>query len=219
MLSDFIKKVRADTHFRIKLLLRLSVIFNAAYSLFLFVVSQISDSEWFFVMAVYYGVLFIVRIFIFSQIEPERALKSKLKTVRNCGYFLVLINLVVSVLIFILIYKDQAVTYHEITVIALATYTFWTLTMSIINSVKYIRRRNYVYSCAKLVSLVCASVSIVTLTNTMLFTFGEENVLLRSIILPILSVVVCSFIIASAWMMVRKANLQLRILKNEEKRE
>ena len=219
MLSDFIKKVRVDTHFRIKLLLRLSVIFNAAYSVFLFVVSQISDSEWFFVMAVYYGLLFIVRICIFSQIEPERALKSKLKTVRNCGYFLFLINLVVSALIFILIYKDQVVKYHEITVIALATYTFWTFTMSIINSVKYIRRRNYVYSCAKLVSLVCASVSIVTLTNTMLFTFGEENVLLRSVILPILSVVVCSFIIVSAWMMVKKANLQLRILKNEEERE
>ena len=219
MLSEYIKRLRKDAHFRIKLFLRLSVVFNALYAGFLFIVNRINGSEWFFIMSVYYGMLSIARIFIFLQIEPQKQLRTKIKTMRNCGYFLFLLNVVVSVIIFILIYKNQTVKYYEIVVIALATYTFSALTMAIISSIKYFRRRDYVYSCVKMMSLVCASVSIITLTNTMLATFGEENGLLRSIILPILSVVVCCFIITSAVLMVRRANFALRRLGNEKERE
>ena len=54
-----------------------------------------------------------------------------------------------------------------------------------------------------------------TLTNTMLATFGSENELLRSIILPILSGVVAIFIIVCAILMIKKANNDLKVLKNE----
>lgn len=219
MFLEVLKRLRADPHYRIKLFLRCSVLFNLLYSAFLFIVNRINGSEWFFIMSVYYGLLSVVRIFMFLQIEPEKRLRTKLKTMRWCGYFLFLLNVVVSALIFILIYKNQTVKYHEIIVIALATYTFGALTIAIVSSIKYIKKQDYVYSCVKVISLVSASVSIVTLTNIMLVTFGEENVLLRSIILPSLSAVVCSFIIVCAILMVRKANLELRILENEEERE
>ena len=48
----------------------------------------------------------------------------------------------------------------------------------------------------------------------MLSTFGESNLLLRSIILPVLSGFVSIFIIVCAIIMIRKANLDLRKLKN-----
>ena len=219
MSSRLIKRLKTDGHYRIKVFLRFSVLFNFLYSVFLFVVNRINGSDWLFIMSVYYALLSVVRIFIFLQIEPRKQLRTKLKTMRWCGYFLFLLNVVVSALIFILIYKNQTVKHHEITVIALATYTFSSLTIAIVSSVKYLKKRDYVYSCVKVISLVCASVSIVTLTNIMLATFGEENMLLRSIILPILSAVVCSFIIVCAILMIRTANIELRKLKNEEERE
>lgn len=219
MLSAFFERVKIDTNFRIKLLLRLSFIFNVAYSVFLFIVSQIYSSKWFFVMSIYYGLLSVARIFIYLQVSPQQELVSKIKTMRACGYFLLSINLVFSTMIFILIYGNQYVKHHEITVIALATYTFTALTMAIINSIKCLKKKDYLYSSAKIISLISASVSIVTLTNTMLCTFGENNLLLRSIILPILSAFVSVFIIVCAILMIRKTNLDLRKLKNGEERK
>ena len=138
---------------------------------------------------------------------------------RACGCFLVFINLVFSTMMFILIYGNQHVKYHEIIVITLATYTFTSLTLAIINSIKYLRKKDYLYSCAKIIHLISASVSIVTLTNIMLSTFGESNLLLRSIILPVLSGFVSVFIIACAILMMRKANLHLRKLKHGKEQE
>ncbi len=219
MFSDFFERIKIDTAFRIKLFLCLSFIFNIIYSVFLFVVGQIYSSKWFFVTSIYSGLLSAARIFVFLQISPQKQLVSKIKTMRACGCFLLSINLVFSTMMFVLIYGNQCIKHHEIIVIALATYTFTSLTMTIINSIKHLRKKDYLHSCAKIIGLISASVSIVTLTNIMLSTFGEENLLLRSIILPILSGLVAIFIIICAILMIRKANLDLRKLKNGKERE
>lgn len=177
------------------------------------------SSKWFFVTSIYYGLLSVARIYVYLQISPQKQLVSKIKTMRACGCFLLSINLVFSTMMFILIYGNQYIKYHEIIVIELATYTFTSLTMAIINSIKYLRKNDYLYSCAKIISLISVSISIVTLTNIMLSTFGENNLLLRSIILPILSGFVSIFIIVCAMLMIRKANLDLRKLKNEKERK
>ena len=105
---------------------------------------------------------------------------------------------------------------HEIVVIALATYTFSSLAVAVINCVKYLRKKDPLYSSVKLISLVSASISLVTLTNTMLATFGATNYLLKSIVLPMLSVAVSIFITICAILMIYKTNVELRELKNEE---
>ena len=211
------ERIKTDTTFRIRLFLCLSFLFNIAYSIFLFAVSQIYSSKWFFVTSIYYGLLSVVRIFIYSQITLQKQLVSKIKAMRACGYLLLSINLVFSTMTFILINGNQYIQHHEIVVITLATYTFTSLTIAIINSIKYLRKNDYLHTCAKIISLISASVSIVTLTNIMLCTFGEDNLLLRSIILPILSGFVSIFIIVCALLMTSKANLDLRNLKNGEK--
>lgn len=217
MSSAFFEKLKTDTDFRIKVFLCLSFIFNIAYSIFLFIVGQIYSSKWFFITSIYYGLLSMSRIFVYLQISPQKQLVSKIKTMRACGCFLLSINLVFSIMMFILIYGNKYIKHHEITVITLATYTFASLSIAIINCIKYLRKNDYLYSSAKIISLISASVSIVALTNIMLSTFGENNLLLRSIILPILSVFVSIFIILCAILMIRKANLDLRKFKNEEK--
>ena len=201
--------------FRIKLFLLISLIFNFGYAIFLFVVSQVYFSKWFFVMSIYYALLSTARIFIFFEINPQSPLRKKILIMRACGYFLLLLNLVVSVIVFLLIYSAPPAKYHEIIVITLAAYTFSALTIAIVNIVRYLKKNEYVYSCVKMISLISASVSMLTLTNTMLATFGSENELLRSIILPVLSGIVAIFIVVCAILMIKKANNDLKVLKNE----
>ena len=215
MFSAFLKKIKDNIEFRIKLFFLISLIFNFGYAIFLFVVSQVYFSKWFFVMSLYYTLLSTARIFIFFEINPKNSLRKKILIMRACGYFLLLLNLVVSVMIFLLIYTAPYAKYHEIIVITLAAYTFSALTIAIVNIVRYLKKNEYVYSCVKVISLISASVSMLTLTNTMLATFGSDNECLRSIILPILSGVVAIFIIVCAILMIKKANNDLKVLKNE----
>ena len=212
-----LRRIKQDRLFRIKMFLRLSVLCNIGYSIFLFVIGQIYSSKWFFVMSIYYELLSIARGFIFLQTNSTKDLVSRVKSMRICGIFLFFINLVVSIMIFLLIFGGHSVKHHEITVITLAAYTFFTLTVAIISSIRFIKENNYIYTCIKIISLVSASVSMITLTNTMLATFGEAEDRLKMIILPILSTFVSIFIIVCAIFLIYKANLDLRKLKNEEK--
>lgn len=218
MVNQFFKRIRKDIRFRIKLFLQASIVFNIAYAVWLLVTSQILSSKWFFALSIYYALLSSARIFIYAQIQSQKPLRANVKAMRTCGFFLLGINLAVSTMMFILIDRFS-IQYHEITVITLATYTFSSLSVAIVGNVKHFKRNDYVYSCAKMLSLISASVSLVTLTNTMLLTFGEPNSLLRSILLPILSGVVSVFIIICAIFMIHKANSSLRILKNEKDRQ
>ena len=216
MFSDLLKKLKSDTLFRTRLFLLLSLIFNFGYAIFLFVVSRIYFSKWFFVMSIYYALLSVARIFLFFEIQSNGFLRKKIWIMRVCGYFLLVLNLVVSTMVFLLIYTTPQATYHQIVVITQATYTFSALTIAIVNIVKSLKQNNHVYSCVKAISLISASVSMLTLTNTMLATFGGDNTLLRNIILPIFSGVVAIFIIVCAVFMIQKANNDLKVLKNEQ---
>ena len=207
-------KMKRDKDFRIRSLLLLSLIFNLSYSIFLFVVSVIYTSKLFFIMSIYHGLLSVVRVFIFSKIKTKETLR-KISLMRACGWFLLFLNVIISVMMFILIYMPPDVKHHEITVITLATYTFSLFTLALINSIKYWHNNHYIYTCVKGISLISAAVSMVTLTNTMLTTFGEDSIRLRNIISPIFSTFISAFIIIYAILMIIKAKLHLRMIKNE----
>ena len=75
---------------------------------------------------------------------PQKDATAKVKRIRICGYFLLILNLVVSTMMFLLIYGNRFVKHHEITVITLATYTFISLTKAINGGVKYLRKNDSV---------------------------------------------------------------------------
>lgn len=77
MFSDLLKKLKSDTLFRTRLFLLLSLIFNFGYAIFLFVVSRIYFSKWFFVMSIYYALLSVARIFLFFEIQSNGSLRKK----------------------------------------------------------------------------------------------------------------------------------------------
>lgn len=219
MNDRFIEKVKKDTHYRIKLFLVISFIMNISYSAILLVTSVIYSSKWFLVTCVYYALLSIMRVLVFAKTAQTATLLTKIKTMRACGYFLLAINLIFSMISFIQVRENLTTKYHEIIVIVLATYTFTSLSLAIINLIKYSKKKEHVYSFVKLISLVSVAVSMVTLTNTMLSTFGEGNMQLRGVILPILSCAVSIFIIVIAVFIIVKANGKIKELKNEAKRQ
>ena len=221
-IKTLLDRLKQDERFNSTLFLTISLIWNWAYAVFLLIVSKIEASNWFFVMAIYYAFLFLIRFFVLQNIlyaKKSTSVQSEIKVFRLCGIFLLFINVAVSTMAFIMIYTNPPVRYHEITVIAIATYTFTSLTVAIVSCVRFLKRTAYAYSALKFISLISASVSMLTLTNTMLATFGADNALLRSIILPLLGVAVSVLIIATAIFMIYKANLGLKECKDEKDRK
>ena len=219
MSHPFLGKLKRDIVFRIRLFLSLSLVFNFAYAVFLFSVSRIYMSKWFFVTSAYYGLLCAVRALAFAQFNPQKPLYKKAFAVRAIGYILLLLNATIFTMLFILIYTTPPVKHHEITVIALATYTFSAFALAITGEVKHFNSENPALPCVKTIGLISAGVSMVTLTNTMLATFGQEDLPLRSILLPILCGVASVFILVCTLLLIGKMNSILRILKDEQERK
>ncbi|MBE6764075.1 MAG: hypothetical protein E7553_06995 [Ruminococcaceae bacterium] len=142
----------------------------------------------------------------------------ELKKYRACGIVFLVMNLALALMIFFMVYWNRTFYHHEITAIALAAYTFTSLTLAIINAVKYRRYNSPVYSASKAISLACACVSMLTLESTMLTTFGGETMSLtgRRILLGVSGGIVSAFIIAMAVYMIVQANKKITLLKTGE---
>lgn len=104
--------------------------------------------------------------------KPAEEREIELKKYVLCGWLLLVMNLALSAIITFVVLGDKEFKYHMITTIALAAYTFFTFTFAIINIVRYKKYNSPVYSAAKMISLIAASVSMLTLETAMLTAFG-----------------------------------------------
>ena len=123
-------------------------------------------------------------------------------------------NLALALIIFFMVYWNRTFNHHEITTIALAAYTFTSLTIAIINTVKYRKYNSPVYSASKAISLASATVSVLTLESTMLTTFnnGTMDLTTRRIMLGASGGVISVFIIAMAIYMIVHGTKKIKLL-------
>ena len=88
---------------------------------------------------------------------------------------MLVLNIAVSVLMFMVIVQNQKIEYHMIACIGLATFTFYCFTRAVINMIQYKDRKNPVYAAVKRIDMVKAIVSVFTLQVAMLTTFHGQG--------------------------------------------
>ncbi len=208
-----------DVHLRTSLLLYGSLLWNTAYALFQLWLGVNNQSFWFYSLAGYYLFLALMRLFLASHtrkyIGGEKMLE-EFKKYRICGWIFLAVNMVLTTMIVFMIYWNKTFAYDQITTIALAAYTFTSLTVAIVNVVKYRKYNSPVYSAAKIISLAAACVSMITLTSTMLTTFDEAgDEAFRRLMLGLLGGAVSVFIIGMAIYMIVKSTKKLKSWKAE----
>lgn len=135
---------------------------------------------------------------------------------RFCGWLLLVMNLALAIFTLYFVFRIRVFLHHEITTIAMAAYTLTALTMAIINVVRYKKYGSPAYSAAKDISLVSATVSMLTLENALLTTFGEgESELFRQIMLGASGVAVIFIVQGIALYMIINANRKIRMNKSQ----
>ena len=209
---------RNDTKLRVNTSLYAGLLWNTAYALLQLGMGFWHKSFWFFSLAAYYICLGVMRFFLLrytlSHKSGEKML-TELRKYRACGIVFLLLNLALTLMIFFMVYWNRTFHHHEITTIALAAFTFTSLTLAIINIIRYRKMGSPVYSAAKAISLASALVSMLTLEATMLTTFGGETMTLiaRRLFLGLSGGVISILIIAMAVYMIRQGNKKIKLLK------
>ncbi len=213
--NRYMRAWRGDVRLRVNISLYLSFLWNVAYALFHLCLGLYHASFWYDSLAAYYAFLAVMRFYLSGYTrkhEPGESIRDELIRYRTCGLVLLCMNSALSLIIFFMIYWNRTFHHHEITTIAIAAYTFASLTVAIVNIVRYRKYQSPVLSASKTISLAAASVSMITLTATMLTTFGEgeHDALFRKIMLGALGAAVSALIIAMAIYMIRRANKEIK---------
>ncbi len=209
---------RNDTKLRVNTSLYAGLLWNTAYALLQLGMGFWHKSFWFFSLAAYYICLGVMRFFLLRYTlshKPGEKMLTELRKYRACGIVFLLLNLALTLMIFFMVYWNRTFHHHEITTIALAAFTFTSLTLAIINIIRYRKYNSPVYSAAKAISLASALVSMLTLEATMLTTFGGETMTLiaRRLFLGLSGGVISVLIIAMAVYMIRQGNKKIKLLK------
>lgn len=169
-----------DKELRMRISMYRGLLINFCFATFKIILGFVYNSSWLFAMAGYNVLLSIMRFVVIfrsqakglSEIEERRR---GLQSYRVCGWLVMLLNIAVSVIMFMVIVEKQTIEYHMIVTIGLAAFTFYCFIMAVINMIKYRERKNPVYAAVKRIDMVKAIVSVFTLQVAMLTSFGGQN--------------------------------------------
>lgn len=214
--NKYIKRWQSDARLRIKISLYGTLVWNAAYAAFPLGLGIKHHTFWFYSLAGYYIALGTMRFFLVRharRYDAGEKMREELIKYRACGIVFLIMNLTLTIMIFFMVYWNRTFIHHEITTIAMAAYTFGSLSMAIVNVIKYRKFGSPVYSASRAISLAAASVSVLTLESTMLTTFGSESTSLatRRLFLALSGGAISLFIITMAIAMIVQSTKKLRL--------
>lgn len=203
-----------DTTFKVRVSLYNSLAINLLYSAFKLIAGVYYSSFWWGAIAVYYMVLSLIRFLLLRYMnggKKEDGLLSEYRRYRLCGILLVLLNLSLTAIVIQMVWQNKEYSYPEIIIIAVATYTFYTVTVSIIDLVKYRKFKSPVMSAAKAIRFAAALVSLLTLETAMLVQYGDDE-LFRRLMTALTGAGVCIIVLGMSVYMVIRANKEIRVL-------
>lgn len=168
-----------DKELRMNFSMYRGLIIGIGFAVFKTITGLLYHTPWLYAMAGYNVIMSLMRFVVVYQTQRKGLTEEDKEKRANisawiCGWLMMVLNIAVSVIMYMVIVLKQTIEYHEIVVIALAAYTFYCFTMAVINVVKY-RKKDFVYSTIKNIDLVKAIVSVFTLQVAMLTRFGEEG--------------------------------------------
>ena len=155
---------------------------NVAYTVYNGVIGIMNQSVWFITMAVYYSLLGIMRYRAVSTgrkisrlDDREQIRKKELSVIKTDGILLLVLNLALSGVVLLTIAQDTAKRYSEIMVISIAAYTFYKITMAVVNMVKVRKTKSPILITIRNIGAADALVSMLTLQAAMFASFQDKN--------------------------------------------
>ena len=135
------------------------------------------NSWWFVVLAVYYGIMAVMRFLLVRYVRLRKLGADVLrewKRAKACACILLLVNLSLSGAVLMILYQSKGYDYPGIMIYVMALYTFYATIHAIADIVRYRKQGSPVMTTAKIVSLSGALVSMLNLETAMFAQFGGD---------------------------------------------
>ena len=204
--SKLIKKYFEDINFKTLINLCFSAVINFSFIFIKFTDGLLNRSIWFVSFSLYYFLLTIVRIILLNNIRKFNK-KKEYMIYRNVGYFIMILNVALVIMIIQMVNDNVAVVYEGYIIYLTAFYTFYLIISAIINVFAYKKYNSPILSSVKVINLLTASVSILMLQTTMIATFGDNELefmrLMNSVTGGVISVITLSI---SIYMIIKGRN-------------
>lgn len=217
--NKYMIRWKNDTRLRVNVSLYGALAGNVLFGIFQLWLGFYHSTFWYYSFGAYYVCLGLMRYFLVkytSKYTQGEDIVTELKKFCACGWVLLVMNLALSLIIFFMVYWNRTFVHHMITTIAMAAYTFTSLTMAIINVIKYRKYQSPVFTASKIISLAAALVSMLTLESTMLTVFsdGTMSPLEIKLMLGATGGVISVLIVTGAIYMIVDGTKKLKNLKN-----
>lgn len=208
--NKMVQRYKTDGKFKLSVTLAVGTATSAFFCLFYLVMGFQQPSWWFFALLGYYFLLAGLRVMFLARVRKNKT--ESWWTFVVCGAVLFVTTLFLGLMVFLIVRANKGASYGFIATIAVATLTFSTTTLAIVNFVRYAKSKNPTVLATKAVSLATSLVSMLSLTTAMIGAFGSaEDVMFRQIVTATMGTCVCVFVMAmSLWMLV----VGIRQLKN-----
>lgn len=204
-------KYMTDIEFKTQVTLYVSLVINLVNVALNIVYGFIYNTNWFFVLSFYYATLTAMR-FSLALYTRKYSLGENIltewKRARLCAAVLTLINLSLTGVVLMMMYQNRGFTYEGILIYVMAAYSFYHITVSIVDFIRYRKYKSPVMDSVKIVKLAAALVSMLTLETAMLSSFGADMPdLEKKILIAATGAGVCIIVLGlSSYMIVKSTN-------------
>lgn len=141
------------------------------YTIFKAITGIYYASAWFISIAVYYLCLGIIRAYLIRFYKK----KDEVKTYRNVGLSLFLLNIPMGGMIILMICTNSGFSYPGYIIYLSALYTFYSFIISIRDIVKFRKVGSPILSSAKVLNFICVMMSVLGLQTAMISKFSNHG--------------------------------------------
>ena len=206
------KRFFSDVRFRTEVNLYVSLFINFLYIAIKLFSGIYYRSVWFIALAVYYILLAVMRfILLHKNKKTVMTMQTEFKRYRMCGIMLLLMNQALAGIVIFMVHQNKGFDYPGVLIYAMAMYSFYSIITAVMNLVKFRRHGSPLLSAAKVINLVAAMVSILSLETAMLARFGgNDDFEFRRLMTELTGGGVCTIVIAVAAFMLWTSSRQLK---------
>ena len=172
------KKYLTDIGYKVRVSLYISLGVNLIYAAYNLIAGVLYASVWLGALAVYYVLLSVIRFLLLQYMRNMRDRNdqtAEYRLYRLSGILMAVLNLTLTGVVLYMLAKDKTQGMNEIFIISSAVYTFYAVTMSIIDIVRYRKYESPVITAGKMLRLAAALVSLLSLETSMITYYGESE--------------------------------------------
>lgn len=217
--NPYIRRFFEDIPFRLRVILHLSVGINLLYAGVNAFSGIYYRSPWFGSLAAYYIFLSVMRFLLVRYAHKQGFGENKSaewRRYRLCGVILTMMHVALAGVVILVIRQNRGFEYAGSLIYVMALYAFYITITGVINVVRYRKYNSPVMSAARVVSLVAAMVSMLSLETAMLTQFdsGDNPPLFRQAMVGFTGGSVCAIVVVMGIYMIVRSTKQLRKWKN-----